>query len=682
VGDLAGAHALLDPLGAPGRLSGAAQLARANVLSDEGELTEAASLLRHYVDARLPAFQAAQRAYRTAFDERTGALERQLQSGLAPYELESRLRDVTDEEGQQIVQAWFLEQITGDENLNQLRSALVSQSGVVQSILALAMLELRLGNDTVGEVRDGHFREAERLFLAIRDEAEGLPSFHLGLGQVYHRLGRPSEGDAEIAQIIAIGDPTLELEAAHTYRDLGINSRASELATSVYDRGVAPSAGAAAVLMSLLAPTLEDEELWLGRADQSSPFVQVNLLQARARRTARDGDLRQAERLFGQVAERHLSMGTGAHETASLNNAAIATQQRYECSGNPAHLARAVELMEQALRQSPESGLTASNLADLHAYAGRVAVLDRFVHTRELHLDGRSAEDLLEWLLAGDQHDAVLAPMRKDAPPRRPVEIARQAQALSPQRTDAYEAELTILEALGDEAGLTQLRERISRVSNLETSVTAAQAERFQRGELDATVLASLESAITARRGRVEALRGGHAPSFAAASVMLAGSLLERGQVRREAADLAEAIAILRAAEATAPGLGTRSALGWALAGQGLLEVSSASPAAGSIVEQGWRSAPFGVIAARLHADAAARSAASSSATLREAASSLHGIRDQGVQSMALANLVDDAELLSAARAEASTARSRTAFEIRVALAPWAPYQELAALLP
>ena len=678
-GDLTGAHRLLDPLGAPGRLTGAAQAARASLLADEGHLDEAAALLAHTVNARLPAFQSAQRAYRSAFDARTAELEAQLRSPYPPAELEQRTMGIYDDaQIREIVQSWFLEQITADSTLASLRSGVEARSSVVPSVLQLAMLELRLGNDTSGEAREQHLREAERLFLAIRDEVEGLPSFHLGLGQVYHRLGRAAEGDAEIGQVLAMGDPMLELEAAHTYRDLGLLTRAAELAQGVYDGGVSPHRENAAMMMSLLSTTLEDEELWLSRADQQSDFVQINLLQARARRVASDGDLRQAERLFGQVADRYLAMSS--HDDAALNNAAIAFEQRYECSGNPAHLARSVELLEQALRRAPESGIAAGNLAEILSYAGEVAVLDRFVHTRELHLDSASATDLVHWLLGGSQREAVLTALREEAHLRRAVEVARQAQTLSPQRTSAYDTERELLELFEDAAALSALAERLSHVSNLETAVAAEQAARWQRGELDATMGPVYETNLATLRGRVESLRGGHAPSLAAELVLYGRRLEDRSQMSRDVADFQAAEAAFAEAETAAPGWGAAPQRGWALVGRSMLELAQSNAAAQAIVTDGWRSAPLGVLCLRVSNDPSASEAARASSTLREGMALLAGEPSHGLQTLGCAHLAGDEALEAEARTHNTTDRARSAFEAERATAPWSAYAELATL--
>ncbi len=582
--------------------------------------------------------------------------------------------------GREIVQGWFLEQIANDAGLAALRDALDAHSSVVPAVLQLAMLELRLGNDTNGEARDGHFREAERLFLAIRDEASGLPSFHLGLGQVYHRLGRAAEGDTEIGQVLAMGEPAIQIEAAHNYRDLGLTSRAQEIAQGVYDGGVSPHAQSAAMLLSLLAPTLEDEELWLSRADQTSDFVQINLLQVRARRLARDGELRQAETLFGQVADRFLRLGS--HDTAALNNAAIALQQRYACSGNPAHLARAVELMDQALRLAPESGITASNLAELLAFAGNVAVLDRFVHTRELHLEASTAEELLDWLLSGSQHDAVVAALREEPRLRRAVEVLRQAEALSPQRTEPYATELDLLERIDDHGAVSALAERVGRVTNLETSVAREQAERWERGELDETLRPSFDATIASLRTQSEGLRGGHAPTLAASLVVLARQLAERTQITRDPGDFEAAEAALVEAEAAAPGWGASSARGWARIGHEMLALSATDASVRSVIDEGWRSASLGVLCMRLEASAAARDAVRADASMHEGATMLRGARRQGMQTLACASLVGDDVLLAETRAQLDTPSADASFTISTTLAPWSRYAELAPLRP
>jgi hypothetical protein len=675
-GDLAGAHALLDPLGIDGRCIGAVQLSRANLLSEEGHLAEAVTSLHRYVASRLPSFQTAQRAYTAAVDARTAQLETQLRSSVLPYDLEDRLRGVTDEAEQgAIVRAWYVAQIGQDANLTQLREALEARAGVVPSILTLAMLELRLGNELSGEARDAHLHEAERLFLAIRSEVAGLPAFHLGLGQVYHRLGRPAEGDAEIEQVVQEGNPETQLSAAYVYRELGLRTNASALAQRVYEAGVVPFAGQAAVALSLLAVTLEDEEMWLGRADQSDEFVQTNLLQTRARRLARDGQYREAETLFAQVAERFLR--DGVHDTAALNNAAIALQQEHTCSGNPAHLTRAQQTMEMAIRRSPENGLATANLAGLMLHVGRVAILDRFVRTRDLHLDAQSSDQLLTLLLGGEHREDVLRAMAENREMRRALELVRQAQTLSPQNAGLYAMELEMLETLSDDAGILALDERFSRVTNLETNAGREHALAWARGDLDAAFLAENQGAFAALGNTVEALRGHDAATLAAALYLRALVAEERGRVTRDVADFDAAIALYREANAAHPGLGVTSSMTSSLFAAALLRGAS-NPAISAILDAGLRDAPMSVLALRVHRDEAARAAW----LLDEAVAEFRAMLEEphpGFDTFAFAQLVGDEANMGRARANIATESARRALSISERITPWTPLSELRA---
>jgi hypothetical protein len=90
------------------------------------------------------------------------------------------------------------------------------------------MIKLRRANSLDGAARTTVLAEAERLFLAIRDEADGSTDFRLGLGQVYHRLGRAAQGDREMAAVLREGGPQEKLSVANVYRELGNRDRARD----------------------------------------------------------------------------------------------------------------------------------------------------------------------------------------------------------------------------------------------------------------------------------------------------------------------------------------------------------------------------------------------------------------------------------------------------------------------
>ncbi|MCA9608545.1 MAG: SEL1-like repeat protein [Myxococcales bacterium] len=303
-GEVDEAIALLETYGTPGRMSSYAQRSLASCYADGGRLPEADALLTRLVDARLPAFQEAQQAFDAATQSRVESLVARARAGNAPS-LNTRLEGVYDEaRTQEIFDVWLREQIQADASLAEIRDAYGAQTTIVPTVLALGTLKLRRAHDATGDERQAFLADAERLFLAIRQEAAGVPAYHLSLGQVYHRLGRTEEGEAELRGLLESGDPEMSLQVAGVYRELGLIERARAVATDVYDNRA--SGGelseqlrlGAAQMMALMATTLDDREMWLGRAPQDNPAIRNELLGVRAERALRERNPAEASQLY------------------------------------------------------------------------------------------------------------------------------------------------------------------------------------------------------------------------------------------------------------------------------------------------------------------------------------------------------------------------------------------------
>jgi hypothetical protein len=163
--------------------------------------------------------------------------------------------------------------------------------------------------------------------------------------------------------------------------------------------------------------------------------------------------------------------------------------------------------------------------------------------------------------------------------------------------------------------------------------------------------------------------------------VLYGRSLEERSQISRDPADFEAAASAFAEAEGLVPGWGAQRERGWALLGRSILELASANAAAGEIVTTGWRSAPLGVLCARLASDPAAREAARQSGVMREGIRLLGDETQPGLQTLACARLAGAEALEARARARASTEQERLAFEVQRRTEPWSPYGELGALL-
>lgn len=682
-GDVEAALALLAPFGAPGRLCARAQRALAGCYADQGRLDDADALLTRQVEQHLGAFQEAQRAYDDASRRRADALLARARAGLEPA-LETRLAGVTDAaRGQAIVSEWLREQIDRDTELAGLREEYLRHGDVIPTVLTLGTLKLRRAHESRGEERAALLAEAERLFLSIRQEAEGVPAFHMSLGQVYHRLGRSEDGERELRGVLAQDDPATSLAVAHVYRELGIVRRAREVAEAIYrstEGGAgetAPVRAAAAMLMSLLSPRLEDEELWLGRAAQDSPEVRIRLVSVRARRAMREGDLREADRLLSEVV-RHYD-GLAEADGAAANNGAIAHEERYLCTGDARELERAVTLLERSLRLTPDNAVVLGNVAEMTSHRGEVRVLDRWVRTQVLRPSPTDARALVSVLRDGPLGAEVAAATREDAGVRRSRELTRQEQVLAPQSTRPWVRAWRWASEDDDEAELASLLSRLRAVDGLDTSSYEDAREREDDPEERARAGAELDAAVTnAERVLEAAERGRHAPTTAAARLVLANLLLGRAVERAGADDARRAVSLLREARTEWGAIGG-SPLSGALATVALLEAMEGAPALRAVFdERGRHLSSILVMREAVSRDPSLAATLRARPELTEAAGERAGAPAiaLGLEDIALAELADHAGLRAATAPVRARRAVRDSLELRALLYPGDPTVE------
>ena len=442
-----GALATLAALGAPGRLTATAQRLLADCAMDAGDPAKAEAVLAALVAERLPAFQIAQREYETAAEHLRQSMITQAKIGNLEDSLKRRIEGASEKEQTRIFGEWLMEQLEADPKLASLRGEYMRRGAVVPAALSLGLVELRRANAASGEERRALYASAEKVLLSIRNEAEGNPSFHVGLGQIYHRLGRHEDGDKELAHLLDRKDPELTLEVASVYRELGLSVRAKQILEGLWSSSAdAQWKQRAAALLSLVVTELgfneDEEETWLKRSDTSSPEVKHRLLGLEARKLRREGKLAEADRAYQRICE-ELERSAG-HDAAAANNAAIAYLERYRISGDPAHLRAAVKQLEASRRLSPEAAIIVHNLAGTYDYLATVTVLEKWIRTRSLALDESDATAILGAMLSGPLHDEVLAALRKDPSFHRSLDLSQEEQALAPQRADGYGRQIAV----------------------------------------------------------------------------------------------------------------------------------------------------------------------------------------------------------------------------------------------
>lgn len=516
-GDVKGAIARITALGAPGRLTAEAQQLLGQCYADAEALEKADEVLTAFLNERLPSFQEARREYTSAAQKLRERTIDDAQKGFAPSDLELRMKQAKEDDRPAVFDEWLSEKMAADPEIARVRADYLRHGSVVHASIALGTVKLRRAREAKGDAQKALLKDAERAFLGIRQEAEGEPSFHLGLGQVYHRLGRTEDGDAELNGVLDRKEPALTLSVAGVYRELGQIRRAKQIAEGVYESaGDAKMKQSAAFFIAHIADDLEEKEKWLGRTDATSPYVKNMLADVEARRLLRDGKLAEADKALAKVAAFHER--DAKNSSASANNAAVTYMSRYAATGDVAHLRAAVAHLEGSVRLDGENAIVLGHLADALEYLGLIVVAEKWVHTRALMLDSEEAYSVIRAMLDGLRRDEVLSELRREPSFRRALEVTKQEQILAPQKASAYARQVRWLREERDEAGLAEMAKRLGEMPPFPSEDVAEGRRAWVSGEKDEVVKRMTEERLADMRARVaRAQKEGHKPTLAIA---------------------------------------------------------------------------------------------------------------------------------------------------------------------
>lgn len=483
-GESAQALAVLERLGKPGQLSESAALAFGRIARELDKPQLAEEVYEHWLLVRLPAYEATAFKLTRRANAKRHSLYVAANDGSLPVDIKSRLNATTsDEESHSLFSDYVDGELDKDSTIKQLQMRLERLDAVVPAALSLGMLLLEQAQAAPGDAKTRALSKAERTFLSVQSAGEGLPSYHLGLGSVYYRLGKSTEGEQELEALRARKDPKLDLAVARTYRELGQRARAQTAAQHVYETGDDSTKKDAAILMALLASQLEEREKWLLLADQSSSYVKTSLIDVQADRAFRVGDLALADQKYQRVYELYLNESSG---DSGSNNAALALASRYECTGDARHLTHAVSLLEKARHGDPSDAVVLQNLAAPLTHLAELDALHTWLDLPTLKLSLDDLNNVIDWLDAGDARTPVLSSLRQSPHLRRASDATRQARVLGPSWPSPYLNELRWLSRFEDEAGLATLQQFAKNAERIDLDASPRDVEDFLSGASDA----------------------------------------------------------------------------------------------------------------------------------------------------------------------------------------------------
>jgi hypothetical protein len=496
-GALDDAVALLDGLGPVGRMTHDAQYLYASLAFEQGKLDDAAALLEPMLGNRLPAFEDARRAYDTELIALQDRLIAQAEQGNIPAQHKAALTGQDEAAARRAFQSWMEQEVQRSTVLPKLQEDYMRASDIVPVAVLLGTVQLQRARAADDADRQRLLDSAEATFLAIRSEAGGMPEYHMSLAQVYHRLGKAAEGDAEFQVLLDDLDPNVRMLAAAGYRDLGQFQRAREVSEAIYDSSPSPAKQRAASFRSLLANNLDEREQWLRLADQADEFVKTSLLEVEAERLLRDGDFKAADAKYQRAYELHYARAE--REQGSFNNAAIALLGRHECTGDVRHVDAAIELMTKTVAMAPDDGIVTNNYASLLEFRAGLELLDRFVATKGLRIRASETNALLGELLQSSLRERFVAAVRESPGRARALDVYAQLETLAPQLPNSYSSQASWYTLADNHEALAKLVERLRNVEGLDTSDGAQSHHEWLSGNRDEQSIAELTTSIEAR---------------------------------------------------------------------------------------------------------------------------------------------------------------------------------------
>ncbi len=476
--------ATLEALGLPGETVDATHVLRAELLVYAERSDEALMLLRRYTDAHLSDYVEAATTYDRRLEEKYTEIENRAERGDLPRSVMDRLLAIEDQNKRGVAFMEYAdERLRADAELRGLADQISAYSDAVSASMLRGSVALELAVGESGEARQTLLLEAEASFLAIRGDAGDTPAYRVLLGQVYHRLGRPEEGDAEFTAVVNGFEPVWDLAVASAYRELGLADRARTVVNDVVARNPdAEALATASVLLAALATTPEEQL----QAMELAPDVAANRRlrdENRAFDLMSEGDLDAAAEIFLRIAEEwDAEVGAGG---TGANNAGVAYQNRYGCTGDMADLTLAIEAFERAGRLDPGSAIVAENAATAQLVSARTTVLAEFVDLEALGFDS-DLEQLVPLLLRGSERERVRSMLMESPLYAAAIANLRRALTLSPGNTALFETLRQVLVDVDDAAGVERLHTQLLS-TGFERTADESLAS-FQRGEMDELV--------------------------------------------------------------------------------------------------------------------------------------------------------------------------------------------------
>lgn len=528
---------------------GAAILGR--IYSARGEYDRAYALLRPFVDARLPAFRAAQLNLTNQVKAAEERVINSLKSGGASgFDYDKHKRSGKDLQSE-MIEEYIGDQLKTDPILRTARQQLIAERGVVAAVLDLGLVQAQRAQKMLDpEARKAELEAAEKSFLSIRTVAGESDEYRLSLGQVYYWLGRAAEGKKMFDELLTSRGRTTDtsLRVAMRLREVGDESEARKLIEDAYAKETdSAKKQIIAQNRALLHIDLDDEILWLSRSNPNNSSVEASLASSRGAKAEQDGKTEEATTHY----QRAIEIYDGMPETATtLNNSALVYFSLFRTTHDRAHFMTGVDRLDRAVALESSDSILLSNAAGTVLDGAARDVVGNDIDFKVLKRSG--GIEMLSFLYHSPaERAAVLARFTQHPGTVKARTYSEKLMTLSPKRTYSYTLLDTIYGLSRNVEGLKSVLARLEK-ADLDLGDTQREYREYLSGQSDPKRLVDIRKAVARATEVLNAVQARKDKTFAAA-VSVYVRAKEGAWMLGEKVDAGELVKLADEAHATAP---------------------------------------------------------------------------------------------------------------------------------
>ena len=530
----------------------------------KGKQDEALALLQPYADQRLQQANEVAKQVQAAWLNARTQVFNELKSGKAQgFDFEHH-KNLPEAQGIAMVEEYVTSRLKDDPALARQLEELGRQHNVVEVAIDLGTMRLTRAQRLVNpNERKAELQKAEKTFLSVRDLAGDNAEYQLSLGQVYYWLGKQADGKKLFDQVLQTNGRSLEAlrGVASLYRELGAMTEAHHLLEEAYKK---PGINTAlqqdvAMLRAITPKDLDDQILWLDRANPAMPDVKAGLADARGRKASREGKDDEAAVHFRESINVWKAQ---TEDSTSLNNGGLAWLSLYDVTGDREALAQGSHMLEKAVTLKPGDGILVVNAANAALGVALGEIIGERIDFRKLRRQA-SVGDLYYLYRDKEGRDGLVQQAKASAAIARAHTHLDRALILAPNSRGIYAAYSGLLYFLGDREGLAGLDRRAADAKIDLTDIRKENLDTWSGKDNEKHRLEANFSATRAKQKVADARATGGA-TFALAVASLIGARIAQEVLGIEI-DPEELVRLAEEANQLAPSEGTRSILQTAL---------------------------------------------------------------------------------------------------------------------